>query len=1069
MATFRVGNRVRLKGTSERTGLVTLRRQDRAGIRYQVRLEGSNEVCWMTQDSLEPAPPLFAVGDQVSLRSRPTGVGVILDVHRRTNGNLEYKVFFGSDDQGWFPENSLRPFVPVDDSPIAADGSKFLKDMAIVKLRSNLSDTLYSYRASRTKVEPYQFKPAIKFFESSNQRLLIADEVGLGKTIEAGIIYLELKARIDASRILVICPSSLRTKWRDEMFNRFSEDFHILDRTGFREQLDRYQEHGDVVRFRAIVSMEAIRGEDIATLIEEVGLRLDLLIIDEAHHMRNASTLTHRIGRALADASDSVLLLSATPIHLHSSDLFNLFRILDEGQFDSFEEFEQMREPNIAINRASQLLSANPNSYTSALEALRNVESTVQKERFLTNPLYRSLCKRLASPVQPGHRELVGLQRDLQQINTFAPVFNRTTKRDVAPGVRRTPYVIDVELTPEERNFYDALVAFLKLQNVGILGIIQRERAAASCMAAARDYVLEFTSDPAARLQVESSDPDLTDDTGDESPPHQVNHVNLEELKAACDQLGDSDSKFDKFIEAMDSLRVESPDSKVLVFAFFRRTLTYLYERLREPGSPYAGSVSIIHGGVDPTERGRVIDRFREHQGFGVLLLSEVGAEGLDFQFCNTVVNYDLPWNPMRVEQRIGRVDRYGQESERIRVYSLVLDDTIEKRILGRLYERIRVFEESIGDLEAILGVAISRLQREVFQSSLTPAEEEERAEATLRAIEFKRKELDSFQQTQDRLMGQDIIFRQQFELMESRGKFISSSEVNALVAEFIKEACPKSSLQPNPRSDHIFTLRASQDLASIIRQGALAQRFPSAIMAPLREKTQNPRGFPVTFDGELGLRKPLLELLNLQHPIVHVAREYFDSGADAPPLSRLGIAATTTQLPGSVGEYAFFVYLVRAAAVERLSSLVPIVVDPKTRQRVEIVETDLMSALQEACYDAVIPVDWPWHELESTSREYFAEHRDDLQNEMETRNNAIIDTRIAGLRQTSEARVRRWHEALAQVDQPRIQRMRRSQISNEEARLQSQVADLESRRGVDISGNLVLAGYIRFTMAPFG
>ena len=299
--------------------------------------------------------------------------------------------------------------------------------------------------------------------------------------------------------------------------------------------------------------------------------------------------------------------------------------------------------------------------------------------------------------------------------------------------MRRTPYVIDVNLTPEEKIFYNSLLAFLKVQDVGILGIIQRERAAASCMAAARDYILESISHPTTSLKIESSDPDLADD---EPPPE----ANLEELRAACHQLGDTDSKFNKFIEAMDSLRTESPDSKVLVFAFFRRTLAYLYQRLREPGSPYAGSVSMIHGDVDPAERSRIIDRFKESQGFGILLLSEVGAEGMDFQFCNTVFNYDLPWNPMRVEQRIGRVDRYGQESERIRVYSLVLDDTIEKRILGRLYERIKVFEESIGDLEAILGDEISRLQREVFQSRLTPAEEEQRAEAMLKAIEFERR-----------------------------------------------------------------------------------------------------------------------------------------------------------------------------------------------------------------------------------------------------------------------------------------------------------------------------------------
>ena len=289
----------------------------------------------------------------------------------------------------------------------------------------------------------------------------------------------------------MICPSSLRYKWRDEMFNRFNEEFQIFDSTGFREQLQQYNNYGDAVHLKAIVSIETVRQKQITELIEKVRLTLGLVIIDEAHHMRNSATLNHQVGRVLSDISDSLLMLSATPIQLHNSDLFNLFRVMDEGQFNNFLEFEQMRDPNIHINRASQTLSINPDSYVPALETLRNVERTTQKDRFLTNPLYRNLCDRLANPAHPGHRELVELQRDLQQLNTFAPIFNRTTKRDVSPGVRRTSYVIDVELTPEEKMFYDSFLEFLKLRSTGILGIIQRERAAASCIAAARDYILD--------------------------------------------------------------------------------------------------------------------------------------------------------------------------------------------------------------------------------------------------------------------------------------------------------------------------------------------------------------------------------------------------------------------------------------------------------------------------------------------------------------------------------------------------------------------------------------------------
>ena len=904
MPKFNTGNRVSLRQDPNKTGVIAGKQTGPSGVRYRVRFSDAAERDWYMDSDLALADPRFKKGEQVSPRQTPTKVGVIVDWQRRQDGNVDYQIFFGVNDQEWYAERSLVAAVPVDDTPRATEGGKFLKDLALTKLRSNLSDTLYSYRASRTKVEPYQFKPAIKFFESSNQRLLIADEVGLGKTIEAGIIYLELKARVDLKRVLVVCPSSLRYKWRDEMMNRFSEDFAVLDTSGFREQVDRYVNYGNAIGLKAIVSMETIRQRGIAELVEETGFMIDLVIIDEAHHMRNASTLTHRIGRVLSDVSGSLLMLSATPIQLRSADLFNLFRILDEGQFDSLEEFEQLREPNIHINNASRMLSTDADSYPRSLETLSRVEETIQRDRYLTNPLYLNVRQRLESGAELRHKDLVQMQRDLQQLNTFAPMFNRTTKRDVSPGVQRTPYVLEVQLSQEEKEFYESFLGFLKSQNTSILAVIQRERAAASCIPAAKDYIAEVIADNHVSLEMESSTPDLAEDDTSEFED------DLSELQVVCDNLGEKDSKYETFVEALDSLRAESPETKVLVFAFFRRTLEYLRGRLNHPDSPYAGSVHVIHGGIEQVERPRIIERFRQEPGFGILLLSEVGAEGMDFQFSDTVFNYDLPWNPMRVEQRIGRVDRYGQESERIRVYSLVLKETIEERILARLYKRIRVFQESIGDLEAILGDEISKLQREVFQAHLTPEEEEERAEATLRSIEFMRKEMESFQENQDRLMGQDIIFQQQFDEMKDGGKFVSDAELRALIDEFIKEACPTSSLQA--RKGNLFTLRATRDLQSLVLRTDRSGRFPPAIMAPLREKMLIAKGFPVTFDGELALQRPLLELINLQHPIVQAAREHFESDSDVPPLLRLGSAKVKTVNPDLTGEYAFFIYHIR-------------------------------------------------------------------------------------------------------------------------------------------------------------
>ena len=163
------------------------------------------------------------------------------------------------------------------------------------------------------------------------------------------------------NRVLIVCPSMLRNKWRDEMLSRFDESFTILDSPALSTKLDDLERFGDSVEIKAIVGMETIRqkrfSDRIDELVSDYGLGFNLVIVDEAHHMRNPGTLTNHVGYTLSEASDSLIMLSATPIQLHSSDLFNLFRILDEGQFQDFEDFESLREPNTFINEASALLS----------------------------------------------------------------------------------------------------------------------------------------------------------------------------------------------------------------------------------------------------------------------------------------------------------------------------------------------------------------------------------------------------------------------------------------------------------------------------------------------------------------------------------------------------------------------------------------------------------------------------------------------------------------------------------------------------------------------------------------
>ena len=471
----------------------------------------------------------------------------------------------------------------------------------------------------------------------------------------------------------------------------------------------------------------------------------------------------------------------------------------------------------------------------------------------------------------------------------------------------------------------------------------------------------------------------------------------------------------------------------------------------------------MIHGDVPPPTRWQIISRFQNSPGFGILLLSEVGGEGLDFQFCDTVVNYDLPWNPMKIEQRIGRIDRYGQKSDLIRVYSLFLKDTIEDRILKRLYERIGVFEESIGDMEVILGEQVSKLQREIFESTLSPVEQEERANAIAMSIEFKRKEEKSFLEQQDNLMGQDKIFGEQFEELRNSGKIISSAEIVAILTEFFADHFPRTRLVS--RSDRRLILRPSNDFKESIRTHMIRSGYPMAVQRTVNEKLLRSRGFPITCDGQLAHDLPNLEFVNIRHPFVTSARDVFRSPSETPPLSRLGSAVSKTTDPEAVGEYAFYIYLIRGDASGQFASLVPFVLDWKTSDRQELLEQKLLPNLQDAQFDTLLPDEADWALLEEMSYEYLDEYRKTLEREARSRNDALIDTRIAGLQQTASVQVNRLEDLLNQASNEVIQRMRRAQIENVKSRLVERINEEERRRAFSFSGNLVLAGFLRIEL----
>ena len=775
----------------------------------------------------------FYKGDKVAIRALGSKVGIIDGDPKEAKGKIFYPVSYDpTQESSYYPEDSLEKFVPpksVEQLLKTQEFSNvkgFIQSLIYKKLEKPLSDNMYAFYSSRTEFQVHQFKPVLKFLNAPKQRLLLADEVGLGKTIEAGIIITEMSARLSGlARVLIVVPSMLTTKWEREMKKRFNLDFNILKRNDFMKFLQRYGEYGEAEKMRAIITLQTIRTNRMIDKLREVSPRFDIVIVDEAHCMRNSETLSSNVGEVLSDLADAMIFLSATPLQLGTPDLFNLLRLLIPEEFSDFALFHNLIEPNEYINNALRRLYDS----TAALELLKRVESTSQKERFVKNSFYQEAVNLLTTNNRLTHEQAIRLQKLLIELNCLSYVFTRTKKRDVDIHFPiREARVIRVKFKPEEMKFYKGVTDFISERftaqhnsSQGIsFAVIMPQRQVASCIQAMKEKLDRIIKKRMIKAPADD-DGDIIDISSDDDSPWELNSGEMSaisELKKAAKTIGNVDTKFDTFLDALRQLEKEDPCAKILVFAFFKDTLAYLSRKL--DATEYKGKVALIHGGIDTKDRQKIIKEFRDLDDIKILLSSEVGGEGLDFEFCNVIFNYDLPWNPMRVEQRIGRLDRYGQRHEKILIYNFSMAGTIDDEILTRLYSRINIFEKYIGDLEAILGEQITELTKDIFNTGLTQEQKIKKIEKVAENITRRQKDLEAFESECQKFIGQDAYFNQEITKIKETKRFITSDEVTFFLNFFIKGKFPKSTLLP-PKSGraNVFVLKADEGFCGFVRQ----------------------------------------------------------------------------------------------------------------------------------------------------------------------------------------------------------------------------------------------------------
>ena len=461
-----------------------------------------------------------------------------------------------------------------------------------------------------TGFEPlwHQVETVRKVLKQFRGRVLLADEVGLGKTIEAAMVLKEYTLRGMAERVLVLTPASLVGQWQEELASKFGLAFATTYEPSLREDPDAFWSQSRIVASIAT----ARRGEHAERLRART---FDLVIVDEAHHLRDKSSQSWKLVDALNKRF--LLLLSATPVQNDLIELYNLLTLLKPGIFKTQKEF-----------RAAYMTPGKPR--------------------------------------QPANPErLRALMRDAMIRNTRAVAALKLPRRHAA--------TIKVDAAPAEAEAYMELATMAR--RLAAEGGVGRQRltlhhlmsAAGSCPAAAAGALARIT-------ERKSADPAW---------------AGLRERWAAIGTGG----KEAALIELVRS----NPQEKKLVFVHSRETLGYVGGRLAEAGLPFAR----FDGSLSGPEKDAAIAEFRDHAP--ILLCTQSGGEGRNIQFCNTLINFDVPWNPMAIEQRIGRIDRIGQERE-VFVFNLVTRGTLEERVLALLEEKISMFELVVGEVGAILG-----------------------------------------------------------------------------------------------------------------------------------------------------------------------------------------------------------------------------------------------------------------------------------------------------------------------------------------------------------------------------
>lgn len=649
---------------------------------------------------------------------------------------------------------------------------------------------------------PHQLQVARTIVERFPDRALLCDEVGLGKTIEAGLVIRQLILSGRVRRCLILTPAAVLRQWQEELYEKFNLDiprYHagqLYDASGnpIGSPTDNPWDEQDLL---LASSHLAKRQERVAQLRE--AQPWDLLVVDEAHHARRKdfSQPRYRPNRLLTLLNElkekrqysGLLLLTATPMQVHPVEVWDLLTVLglggrwgaDEENFLGF--FAELRKPfgdaawdfvfdlvtdyleNRNGSRGPGALGGaengiDPNFYEQMRSRLGTPHANAIRDlaRHSSGSQRRSMVRSLPAAARPYVYEMARRHTPLQRYlfrNTRELLRQYVDKGLLQANIpRREPTIRRVEFLPEEAELYLRITEYIsefyaryesERRGLGFIMTVYRRRLTSSFYAVRkslerrRDWLMgqlafreAFTLEDEADLEemdeLEQAGLDLHGvDPRQPLSPGQIEHFQaeldyLDHFITDLQALSQGDSKTAQLKDELN--RIFSKRPTVIIFTQYTDTMDYLREQLQ---TVYRGQIACYSGrggevwqGMTwlPVSKEQVKNQFRDGE-IKILLCTESASEGLNLQTCGVLINYDMPWNPMRVEQRIGRIDRIGQKYKKVWIYNYFYRDTIEDRIYQALKDRINWFEDVVGTLQPILA-DVNKVTRDL---AMLPAE----------------------------------------------------------------------------------------------------------------------------------------------------------------------------------------------------------------------------------------------------------------------------------------------------------------------------------------------------------